>query len=145
MKTLSTRKTRSFPKETMVRKYHPERLIMTVYKFNLNYKETENEIIFCSKTEGHSFFLFWSKHCPLTRLQSHSLTQSQPPLSARVTFIYTSVHEDQDYFDADGPKHFFSDGDGGVQLKMADLAPPKEKVLPIPEGSAFFCLSKTNP
>uniref|UniRef100_A0A8C5EUR8 Voltage-dependent L-type calcium channel subunit alpha n=1 Tax=Gouania willdenowi TaxID=441366 RepID=A0A8C5EUR8_GOUWI len=32
-----------------------------------------------------------------------------------------------------------------VQLKMADLAPPKEKVLPIPEGSAFFCLSKTNP
>uniref|UniRef100_A0A3Q2C932 Voltage-dependent L-type calcium channel subunit alpha n=1 Tax=Cyprinodon variegatus TaxID=28743 RepID=A0A3Q2C932_CYPVA len=34
---------------------------------------------------------------------------------------------------------------GGVQLKMADLAPPKEKVLPIPEGSAFFCLSKTNP
>uniref|UniRef100_A0A3B3UW13 Voltage-dependent L-type calcium channel subunit alpha n=1 Tax=Poecilia latipinna TaxID=48699 RepID=A0A3B3UW13_9TELE len=35
--------------------------------------------------------------------------------------------------------------DGGVQLKMADLAPPKEKVLPIPDGSAFFCLSKTNP
>uniref|UniRef100_A0A3P9P8N5 Voltage-dependent L-type calcium channel subunit alpha n=1 Tax=Poecilia reticulata TaxID=8081 RepID=A0A3P9P8N5_POERE len=31
-----------------------------------------------------------------------------------------------------------------VQLKMADLAPPKEKVLPIPDGSAFFCLSKTN-
>uniref|UniRef100_A0A3Q3GVH3 Voltage-dependent L-type calcium channel subunit alpha n=1 Tax=Labrus bergylta TaxID=56723 RepID=A0A3Q3GVH3_9LABR len=30
-------------------------------------------------------------------------------------------------------------------LKMADLAPPKEKVLPIPEGSAFFCLSNTNP
>ncbi|XP_013872270.1 voltage-dependent L-type calcium channel subunit alpha-1F [Austrofundulus limnaeus] len=28
---------------------------------------------------------------------------------------------------------------------MADLAPPKEKVVPIPEGSAFFCLSKTNP
>ncbi|XP_026187416.1 calcium channel, voltage-dependent, L type, alpha 1F subunit [Mastacembelus armatus] len=37
------------------------------------------------------------------------------------------------------------DDDGGAQLKMADLAPPKEKVLPIPEGSAFFCLSKTNP
>uniref|UniRef100_A0A3B3V8Q0 Voltage-dependent L-type calcium channel subunit alpha n=1 Tax=Poecilia latipinna TaxID=48699 RepID=A0A3B3V8Q0_9TELE len=31
------------------------------------------------------------------------------------------------------------------ELKMADLAPPKEKVLPIPDGSAFFCLSKTNP
>uniref|UniRef100_A0A668ABS9 Voltage-dependent L-type calcium channel subunit alpha n=1 Tax=Myripristis murdjan TaxID=586833 RepID=A0A668ABS9_9TELE len=35
--------------------------------------------------------------------------------------------------------------EGGVQLNIADLAPPKEKVLPIPEGSAFFCLSKTNP
>uniref|UniRef100_A0AAR2J7C9 Voltage-dependent L-type calcium channel subunit alpha n=1 Tax=Pygocentrus nattereri TaxID=42514 RepID=A0AAR2J7C9_PYGNA len=30
-------------------------------------------------------------------------------------------------------------------LNVADFAPPKEKVLPIPEGSAFFCLSKTNP
>uniref|UniRef100_A0A8C6WMJ2 Voltage-dependent L-type calcium channel subunit alpha n=1 Tax=Neogobius melanostomus TaxID=47308 RepID=A0A8C6WMJ2_9GOBI len=38
-----------------------------------------------------------------------------------------------------------SGADAGVQLKMADLAPPKEKVVPIPEGSAFFCLSKTNP
>uniref|UniRef100_A0A3P8WR46 Calcium channel, voltage-dependent, L type, alpha 1F subunit n=1 Tax=Cynoglossus semilaevis TaxID=244447 RepID=A0A3P8WR46_CYNSE len=27
---------------------------------------------------------------------------------------------------------------------MADLTPPKEKVVPIPEGSAFFCLSNTN-
>uniref|UniRef100_A0A672P2V9 Voltage-dependent L-type calcium channel subunit alpha-1F-like n=1 Tax=Sinocyclocheilus grahami TaxID=75366 RepID=A0A672P2V9_SINGR len=32
-----------------------------------------------------------------------------------------------------------------TQLNVADFAPPKEKVLPIPEGSAFFCLSKTNP
>ncbi|XP_041953728.1 calcium channel, voltage-dependent, L type, alpha 1F subunit [Alosa sapidissima] len=31
------------------------------------------------------------------------------------------------------------------QLKVADFAPPKEKVMPIPEGSAFFCLSNTNP
>ncbi|CAL8369840.1 unnamed protein product [Lota lota] len=30
-------------------------------------------------------------------------------------------------------------------LNIADLTPPKEKVLPIPEGSAFFCLSNTNP
>ncbi|XP_059916081.1 calcium channel, voltage-dependent, L type, alpha 1F subunit [Gadus macrocephalus] len=30
-------------------------------------------------------------------------------------------------------------------LNIADLTPPKEKVLPIPEGSAFFCFSKTNP
>uniref|UniRef100_A0A3P8WMC0 Voltage-dependent L-type calcium channel subunit alpha n=1 Tax=Cynoglossus semilaevis TaxID=244447 RepID=A0A3P8WMC0_CYNSE len=39
------------------------------------------------------------------------------------------------------------DGDDkkkGVPLKMADLTPPKEKVVPIPEGSAFFCLSNTN-
>uniref|UniRef100_A0AAV2LXQ9 Voltage-dependent L-type calcium channel subunit alpha n=1 Tax=Knipowitschia caucasica TaxID=637954 RepID=A0AAV2LXQ9_KNICA len=35
--------------------------------------------------------------------------------------------------------------DAGVQLKMPDLTPPKEKVVPIPDGSAFFCLSKTNP
>ncbi|XP_078109959.1 calcium channel, voltage-dependent, L type, alpha 1F subunit [Sander vitreus] len=32
-----------------------------------------------------------------------------------------------------------------IPLKMTDLVPPKEKVLPIPEGSAFFCLSNTNP
>ncbi|CAL8279135.1 unnamed protein product [Boreogadus saida] len=30
-------------------------------------------------------------------------------------------------------------------LNIADLTPPKEKILPIPEGSAFFCFSKTNP
>lgn len=35
--------------------------------------------------------------------------------------------------------------EGKTQLNVADFAPPKEKVLPIPEGSAFFCLSKTNP
>uniref|UniRef100_A0A672P2T5 Voltage-dependent L-type calcium channel subunit alpha-1F-like n=1 Tax=Sinocyclocheilus grahami TaxID=75366 RepID=A0A672P2T5_SINGR len=35
--------------------------------------------------------------------------------------------------------------EGITQLNVADFAPPKEKVLPIPEGSAFFCLSKTNP
>ncbi|GAA6069276.1 calcium channel, voltage-dependent, L type, alpha 1F subunit isoform X1, partial [Tachysurus ichikawai] len=35
--------------------------------------------------------------------------------------------------------------EGGTQLNVADFAPPKEKVVPIPEGSAFFCLSKTNP
>uniref|UniRef100_A0A672M025 Voltage-dependent L-type calcium channel subunit alpha n=1 Tax=Sinocyclocheilus grahami TaxID=75366 RepID=A0A672M025_SINGR len=32
-----------------------------------------------------------------------------------------------------------------AQLNVADFTPSKEKVLPIPEGSAFFCLSKTNP
>ncbi|KAK3566413.1 hypothetical protein QTP86_032269, partial [Hemibagrus guttatus] len=37
------------------------------------------------------------------------------------------------------------DEEGGTQLNVADFAPPKEKVVPIPEGSAFFCLSKTNP
>uniref|UniRef100_A0A671KCA6 Voltage-dependent L-type calcium channel subunit alpha n=1 Tax=Sinocyclocheilus anshuiensis TaxID=1608454 RepID=A0A671KCA6_9TELE len=35
--------------------------------------------------------------------------------------------------------------EGITQLNVADFVPPKEKVLPIPEGSAFFCLSKTNP
>ena len=35
--------------------------------------------------------------------------------------------------------------DTAAPLNIADLTPPKEKVLPIPEGSAFFCFSKTNP
>uniref|UniRef100_A0A672LTQ9 Voltage-dependent L-type calcium channel subunit alpha n=1 Tax=Sinocyclocheilus grahami TaxID=75366 RepID=A0A672LTQ9_SINGR len=35
--------------------------------------------------------------------------------------------------------------EGKAQLNVADFTPSKEKVLPIPEGSAFFCLSKTNP
>ncbi|KAJ8017280.1 hypothetical protein DPEC_G00016200 [Dallia pectoralis] len=33
----------------------------------------------------------------------------------------------------------------GIQLSVADILPPKEKVTPIPEGSAFYCLSQTNP
>uniref|UniRef100_A0A3B3TPG0 Voltage-dependent L-type calcium channel subunit alpha n=1 Tax=Poecilia latipinna TaxID=48699 RepID=A0A3B3TPG0_9TELE len=37
------------------------------------------------------------------------------------------------------------EGEQEAEGEMADLAPPKEKVLPIPDGSAFFCLSKTNP
>ncbi|KAK1800978.1 hypothetical protein P4O66_004725 [Electrophorus voltai] len=37
------------------------------------------------------------------------------------------------------------DEEGRTQLNVADFAPPQEKVLPIPEGSAFFCLSETNP
>ncbi|KAK2082796.1 Voltage-dependent L-type calcium channel subunit alpha-1F [Saguinus oedipus] len=32
---------------------------------------------------------------------------------------------------------------GGVELLQEVV--PKEKVIPIPEGSAFFCLSQTNP
>nr|XP_020444099.1 voltage-dependent L-type calcium channel subunit alpha-1F-like isoform X2 [Monopterus albus] len=56
--------------------------------------------------------------------------------------VKVDVDEDTEYEEEED----LPDGkDGGVQLKMADLTPPKEKVLPIPEGSAFFCLSKTNP
>uniref|UniRef100_A0A3P9DNJ5 Calcium channel, voltage-dependent, L type, alpha 1F subunit n=1 Tax=Maylandia zebra TaxID=106582 RepID=A0A3P9DNJ5_9CICH len=54
--------------------------------------------------------------------------------------VKVDVDEDTEYEEEEE----LPEGDGGVQLKMADLAPPKEKVLPIPEGSAFFCLSKTN-
>ncbi|CAJ1085661.1 calcium channel%2C voltage-dependent, L type, alpha 1F subunit [Xyrichtys novacula] len=57
--------------------------------------------------------------------------------------VKVEVDEDTEYEEEEEPVE--GDDDGGVQLKMADLAPPKEKVLPIPEGSAFFCLSKTNP
>ncbi|KAF3860991.1 hypothetical protein F7725_001246 [Dissostichus mawsoni] len=35
--------------------------------------------------------------------------------------------------------------DAGVQLKIADLAPPKEKVQPIPEGSASCSLAAEDP
>ncbi|XP_029010904.1 calcium channel, voltage-dependent, L type, alpha 1F subunit isoform X2 [Betta splendens] len=57
--------------------------------------------------------------------------------------VKVDIDEDTEYEeDEEIPE---GDDDGGVQLKMADLAPPKEKVLPIPEGSAFFFLSKTNP
>ncbi|KAJ8370159.1 hypothetical protein SKAU_G00101870 [Synaphobranchus kaupii] len=37
------------------------------------------------------------------------------------------------------------EGGNQLNLNVADFAPPKEKVIPIPEGSAFFCLSNTNP
>ncbi|KAJ8265911.1 hypothetical protein COCON_G00150100 [Conger conger] len=37
------------------------------------------------------------------------------------------------------------EGENQQNLNVADFTPPKEKVLPIPEGSAFFCLSNTNP
>ncbi|XP_047441493.1 calcium channel, voltage-dependent, L type, alpha 1F subunit isoform X2 [Mugil cephalus] len=56
--------------------------------------------------------------------------------------VKVDIDEDTEYEEEELPE---GEDDGGVQLKMADLAPPKEKILPIPEGSAFFCLSKTNP
>ncbi|XP_034027338.1 LOW QUALITY PROTEIN: voltage-dependent L-type calcium channel subunit alpha-1D-like [Thalassophryne amazonica] len=61
--------------------------------------------------------------------------------------LQVDVDEDTEYEEEEEEEEEVHEGDdeGGVQLKMADLAPPKEKVLPIPEGSAFFCLSKTNP
>ncbi|KAM7411125.1 hypothetical protein PAMA_021215 [Pampus argenteus] len=57
--------------------------------------------------------------------------------------VKVDIDEDTEYEEEEEIPE--GDDDGGVQLKMADLAPPKEKILPIPEGSAFFCLSKTNP
>ncbi|XP_051914287.1 calcium channel, voltage-dependent, L type, alpha 1F subunit isoform X2 [Hippocampus zosterae] len=57
--------------------------------------------------------------------------------------VKVDIDEDTEYEEEEELPE--GEDDGGVQLKMADLAPPKEKVLPIPDGSAFFCLSKTNP
>ncbi|XP_052460375.1 voltage-dependent L-type calcium channel subunit alpha-1D-like [Carassius gibelio] len=54
------------------------------------------------------------------------------------------VDMDDEYEEEEEPEEG-DDGEGITQLNVADFAPPKEKVLPIPEGSAFFCLSKTNP
>ncbi|XP_052420282.1 calcium channel, voltage-dependent, L type, alpha 1F subunit [Carassius gibelio] len=54
------------------------------------------------------------------------------------------VDIDDEYEEEEEPEEG-DDEEGKTQLNVADFAPPKEKVLPIPEGSAFFCLSKTNP
>ncbi|XP_016315327.1 calcium channel, voltage-dependent, L type, alpha 1F subunit [Sinocyclocheilus anshuiensis] len=54
------------------------------------------------------------------------------------------VNIDDEYEEEEEPEEG-DDEEGKAQLNVADFAPPKEKVLPIPEGSAFFCLSKTNP
>eukprot|EP00064_Thunnus_orientalis_P020721 superscaffoldBa00005861_g20866 len=59
----------------------------------------------------------------------------------RRLFLQVNIDEDTEYEEEEIAE---GDEDGGDELKMADLAPPKEKILPIPEGSAFFCLSKTN-
>lgn len=38
------------------------------------------------------------------------------------------------------------DEEGGAgHVELLQEVVPKEKVVPIPEGSAFFCLSQTNP
>uniref|UniRef100_A0A4X2M2M5 Voltage-dependent L-type calcium channel subunit alpha n=1 Tax=Vombatus ursinus TaxID=29139 RepID=A0A4X2M2M5_VOMUR len=37
------------------------------------------------------------------------------------------------------------DDQEGIRLERLQEVVPKEKVVPIPEGSAFFCLSRTNP
>ncbi|GCC45567.1 hypothetical protein chiPu_0029820, partial [Chiloscyllium punctatum] len=34
---------------------------------------------------------------------------------------------------------------GSTAEGLANFAPPKEKILPIPAGSAFFLFSSTNP
>ncbi|XP_049341924.1 calcium channel, voltage-dependent, L type, alpha 1F subunit isoform X1 [Astyanax mexicanus] len=53
---------------------------------------------------------------------------------------------DMDEYEEEQEEHEEADDEeGGAQLNVADFAPPKEKILPIPDGSAFFCLSKTNP
>ncbi|XP_077569226.1 voltage-dependent L-type calcium channel subunit alpha-1D-like isoform X2 [Stigmatopora nigra] len=57
--------------------------------------------------------------------------------------VKVDIDEDTEYEEEEELPE--GEDDAGVQLNLADLAPPKEKILPIPEGSAFFCLSKTNP
>ncbi|ROL48988.1 Voltage-dependent L-type calcium channel subunit alpha-1F [Anabarilius grahami] len=55
------------------------------------------------------------------------------------------VDMDDEYEEEEEEPEEGDDEEGKTQLNVADFAPPKEKILPIPEGSAFFCLSKTNP
>ncbi|XP_062855013.1 calcium channel, voltage-dependent, L type, alpha 1F subunit [Trichomycterus rosablanca] len=55
---------------------------------------------------------------------------------AKVEVVESEEEEEHDEGD---------DGEGTSELNVADFVPSKEKVVPIPEGSAFFCLSKSNP
>ncbi|XP_053359228.1 calcium channel, voltage-dependent, L type, alpha 1F subunit [Clarias gariepinus] len=57
----------------------------------------------------------------------------------------TEVKIDMDEYEEEEEQDEGDDEDGKSQLNVADFVPPKEKIVPIPEGSAFFCLSKTNP
>ncbi|XP_073672323.1 calcium channel, voltage-dependent, L type, alpha 1F subunit isoform X2 [Paramisgurnus dabryanus] len=59
--------------------------------------------------------------------------------------VNEEVKVDIDEYEEEEEHEEVDDEEGRTQLNVADFAPPKEKVLPIPEGSAFFCLSKTNP
>ncbi|XP_035863982.1 calcium channel, voltage-dependent, L type, alpha 1F subunit [Sander lucioperca] len=56
--------------------------------------------------------------------------------------VKVDMDEDTEYEEEEEPPE---GEENEIPLKMTDLVPPKEKVLPIPEGSAFFCLSNTNP
>ncbi|CAL8260249.1 unnamed protein product, partial [Gadus morhua 'NCC'] len=57
--------------------------------------------------------------------------------------VKIDVDLDTEYEEEEEPPE--GEEDTVAPLNIADLTPPKEKVLPIPEGSAFFCFSKTNP
>ncbi|XP_053481048.1 calcium channel, voltage-dependent, L type, alpha 1F subunit [Ictalurus furcatus] len=57
----------------------------------------------------------------------------------------TEAKIDMDEYEEEEEQDGGDDEEGGTQLNVADFVPPKEKVVPIPEGTAFFCLSKTNP
>ncbi|KAA0714093.1 Voltage-dependent L-type calcium channel subunit alpha-1D [Triplophysa tibetana] len=59
--------------------------------------------------------------------------------------LLTCFQVDMDEYEEEEQPEGAEDEEGKAELNVADFAPPKEKVQPIPEGSAFFCLSKTNP
>ncbi|XP_062315764.1 calcium channel, voltage-dependent, L type, alpha 1F subunit [Osmerus eperlanus] len=59
--------------------------------------------------------------------------------------VKVDVDEDTEYEEEEILPQVEGEETVGIQLNVADFTPPKEKVTPIPEGSAFFCLSKTNP
>ncbi|XP_074057973.1 voltage-dependent L-type calcium channel subunit alpha-1F [Macrotis lagotis] len=57
------------------------------------------------------------------------------PTHANLTFLPVPVSGEEEE----------EDDQEGIRLERLQEVVPKEKVLPIPEGSAFFCLSHTNP
>lgn len=66
----------------------------------------------------------------LTLIPTHSLCFDLVP----------DMEEEEEEEQEDGEKE-----EGSGHAEFLHEVVPKEKVVPIPEGSAFFCLSQTNP
>ncbi|XP_052599460.1 voltage-dependent L-type calcium channel subunit alpha-1F [Peromyscus californicus insignis] len=85
---------------------------------------------------------FWAgneKNLSCTKHSSRSFPLTSQPLSLFALFPAPGVEEEEEEEEEE-------DEEGGAgHVELLQEVVPKEKVVPIPEGSAFFCLSQTNP